>query len=349
MADTIHTIIYTQTDEAPALATASLLPVIEAFTKVAGVEVELRDISLAGRVLASFPDFLSAEQQVSDDLAELGTLVQQPEANVIKLPNISASIPQLKATIEELRAKGLLVPEFPDEPSTDDERSIRARYDKIKGSAVNPVLREGNSDRRAPASVKHYARSHPHSMGAWAPDSQHARRAHGRRRLPLQRAVGHHRRGGSLRVELVGDDGAVTVLKESIPVLAGEVVDATVMRAAALDAFLAEQLEVARANGILFSVHLKATMMKVSDPDHLRARGEGVLRGGVRQARRGVRVDRVRRRQRHGRPPRAPRRGPCRDRAPRSKPTSRPHSSPARHWRWSTRTRASPTSTCRAT
>ncbi len=172
MAETIHTIIYTQTDEAPALATASLLPVIEAFTAAAGVEVELRDISLAARVLASFPESLTEDQRLADDLAELGALVERPEANVIKLPNISASIPQLKATIEELRAKGYNVPEYPDEPTTDAEKDAQARYDKVKGSAVNPVLREGNSDRRAPASVKNYARSHPHRMGAWASDSK---------------------------------------------------------------------------------------------------------------------------------------------------------------------------------
>ncbi|MET0421992.1 MAG: NADP-dependent isocitrate dehydrogenase, partial [Acidimicrobiia bacterium] len=263
MADTTHTIIYTQTDEAPALATASLLPVIEAFTKVAGVEVELRDISLAGRVLASFPEFLREDQQLADDLAELGELVQQPQANVIKLPNISASIPQLKATIEELRAKGFMVPEYPDEPSTDDERSIQARYDKVKGSAVNPVLREGNSDRRAPASVKQYARSHPHSMGAWLSDSRtHVAHMTGGDFRSNEQSVTIVD-ASSLRVELVGADGTTTVLKESIPVLEGEVVDATAMSAAALDAFLAEQLDVARANDILFSVHLKATMMKV--------------------------------------------------------------------------------------
>src|SRR4051812_25281898 len=172
MAETSHTIIYTQTDEAPALATASLLPVIEAFTAAAGVEVELRDISLAARVLASFPEALTEDQRLADDLAELGELVERPEANVIKLPNISASIPQLKATIEELRAKGYAVPEYPDEPQTDAEKDVQARYDKVKGSAVNPVLREGNSDRRAPASVKNYARTHPPRMGAWSSDSR---------------------------------------------------------------------------------------------------------------------------------------------------------------------------------
>jgi isocitrate dehydrogenase len=266
MAETTHTIIYTHTDEAPALATASFLPVIAAFTGAAGVDVELRDISLAARVLAAFPEALTEQQRVSDDLGELGALVERPEANVIKLPNISASIPQLRATIEELRAEGLMVPEYPDEPKTDEEADVKARYDKVKGSAVNPVLREGNSDRRAPASVKSYARSHPPRMGAWSPDS----RSH----------VSHMASGdfygneqsvtiaeaGSLRVELDAADGTTTVLKESIPVVEGEVVDATFMSAEALDAFLAEQLADAKARDVLFSIHLKATMMKVSDP-----------------------------------------------------------------------------------
>ena len=189
-----HTIIYTHTDEAPALATRSLLPVVNAFTDVAGVQVELRDISLAGRVLAAFPEALTDDQRVSDDLAELGALVNRPEANVIKLPNISASIPQLKATIEELRAKGYSLPDYPDEPSTPEEADVQARYDKVKGSAVNPVLRQGNSDRRAPLSVKRYARSHPPRMGAWSPDSKTRVATMGAARLPLQRAVGHLRR-----------------------------------------------------------------------------------------------------------------------------------------------------------
>jgi isocitrate dehydrogenase len=266
MTETAHTIIYTQTDEAPALATASLLPIVNAFTGVAGVGVELRDISLAARVLASFPDVLTAEQTTPDDLAELGRLVQQPQANVIKLPNISASIPQLKATIEELRAKGYAVPEYPDEPKTPQEEDVKARYDKVKGSAVNPVLREGNSDRRAPLSVKNYARKHPHRMGAWSPDSK-TRVAHmdggdfygNERSVTIEKA-------GNLRIELVGADGATTVLRESLPVKEGEVVDATFMSAKALQDFLAAQLAAAKADDILFSIHLKATMMKVSDP-----------------------------------------------------------------------------------
>ena len=187
-------IVYTHTDEAPALATHSLLPIIQAFASAAGVRVETRDISLAGRILAQFPDHLPPDQQVPDHLAELGELATTPEANIIKLPNISASIPQLKAAVAELQAKGYALPDYPDEPADDAERDIRARYDRVKGSAVNPVLREGNSDRRAPASVKQYARAHPHSMGAWSPDSQHPRGHHGRGRLPLERAVGGGRR-----------------------------------------------------------------------------------------------------------------------------------------------------------
>jgi isocitrate dehydrogenase len=266
MAETVHTIIYTQTDEAPALATASFLPIISAFSGVAGVEVELRDISLAARVLSQFPESLTPEQRVSDDLAELGELVTRPEANVIKLPNISASIPQLKATIEELQADGYAVPDYPDDPQTPAEVEAKARYDKVKGSAVNPVLREGNSDRRAPASVKNYARSHPHSMGAWSGESKThvAHMTSGDFRSNEQSVT--FAAADTLRIELHGDDGEVTVLKPSLPVLAGEVVDATVMSVSALTAFLAEQVADAKAAGVLFSVHLKATMMKVSDP-----------------------------------------------------------------------------------
>ena len=260
------TIIYTFTDEAPALATHSLLPVIQAFASAAGVEVETRDISLAGRILAAFPDHLTEAQRVPDALAELGALTLRPEANIIKLPNISASAPQLKAAITELQAKGYAVPDYPDEPATDAEREVRARYDKVKGSAVNPVLREGNSDRRAPASVKHYARTHPHSMGAWSPDSKThvATMTTGDFRSNEQSVTMSE--GGNLRIELVGADGSTTVLKESLPVLEGEVVDATVMSKRALDTFLAAQIADAKAQGVLFSVHLKATMMKISDP-----------------------------------------------------------------------------------
>ena len=261
-----HTIIYTHTDEAPALATRSLLPVVNAFTGVAGVHVELRDISLAGRVLATFPEALTAEQRINDDLAELGELVTRPEANVIKLPNVSASIPQLKATIEELRTKGYALPDYPDEPSTPEERDIQARYDKVKGSAVNPVLREGNSDRRAPASVKNYAKSHPHKMKPWSSDSSTHVATMGEHDFRSNERSVTFADADELRVELVARDGTVTVLKESVPVLAGEIVDATFMSARALDAFLAARMAEAQAEGVLFSVHLKATMMKVSDP-----------------------------------------------------------------------------------
>jgi isocitrate dehydrogenase len=266
MTETPRTIIYTHTDEAPALATASLLPIIQTFSSAAGVTVELRDISLAARILATFPDALAASQRVTDDLAELGELVTRPEANVIKLPNISASVPQLKAAVEELRAKGYTLPDYPEEPATPEQVEVKARYDKVKGSAVNPVLREGNSDRRAPASVKQFARSHPHSMGLWSRQSKTAV-AHmdgGDFRANEQSVT--MAAADVLKVEHVGADGTVTVLKEAIPVLAGEVVDATRMSASALDAFLAEQIADAAASGLLFSIHLKATMMKVSDP-----------------------------------------------------------------------------------
>jgi isocitrate dehydrogenase len=259
-------IVYTQTDEAPALATQSLLPIVRAFARAAGIEIELRDISLAGRVLAQFPDRLSDEQRVDDALAELGELAQTPDANIIKLPNISASVPQLKAAIEELQGKGYDLPDYPDEPSNDEQREIRARYDRVKGSAVNPVLREGNSDRRAPASVKAYARSHPHSMGAWSSDSRShvATMQDGDFRATERSAT--VAADCELRIEHVAADGTVTELREPVAVVAGEVVDAAVMRCAALDEFLAVQVAEAEQQGVLFSVHLKATMMKVSDP-----------------------------------------------------------------------------------
>jgi isocitrate dehydrogenase len=259
-------IIYTLTDEAPLLATYSFLPIIEAYARVAGVPVESRDISLAGRILALFPDHLTAGQRVPDALSELGELATRPEANIIKLPNVSASIPQLKAAIVELQSQGFALPDYPDDPQTDDEREVRARYDKVKGSAVNPVLREGNSDRRAPLSVKQYARKHPHSMGAWTPESKTnvAHMTADDFRSNEQSVV--IEQAGSLRIEHVAADGTTTVLKQSVPVLAGEVVDATVMRVAALREFLTAQIARAAADGVLFSVHLKATMMKVSDP-----------------------------------------------------------------------------------
>ncbi|MDX6298847.1 MAG: isocitrate dehydrogenase [Nocardioidaceae bacterium] len=259
-------IIYTRTDEAPLLATYSLLPIVSAYASTAGVSVETRDISLAGRIIAGFPDRLKPEQRLDDALAELGQLATRPEANIIKLPNISASIPQLKAAIGELQGQGYDLPDYPDDPRTEEDKDVRARYDKVKGSAVNPVLREGNSDRRAPASVKNYVRTHPHSMGAWSPDSTTnvaCMSADDFRSSEKSTVIGA---AGSVRIELVGDDGTTTVLRESVPVLAGEVVDATVMRVGPLREFLAEQIERAKAEGVLFSVHLKATMMKVSDP-----------------------------------------------------------------------------------
>ncbi len=259
-------IIYTHTDEAPALATLSLLPIVEAFAAPAGVEFELRDISLAGRILAQFPDRLEPDQQVADALAELGELATTPEANIIKLPNISASVPQLKAAITELREQGYDLPAYPENPSTDDDREVRARYDKVKGSAVNPVLREGNSDRRAPASVKAYAQRHPHSMGAWSTDSKsHVSTMSGGDFRSTETSVTLPG-ADTVRIEHVAADGETTVLKAETPVLAGEVLDASVMRRAALDSFLREQVAEAKEEGVLFSVHLKATMMKVSDP-----------------------------------------------------------------------------------
>ncbi|MEL0642100.1 NADP-dependent isocitrate dehydrogenase [Pseudoalteromonas aliena] len=259
-------IIYTKTDEAPALATYSLLPIIQAYTNAAGVEVETRDISLAGRVIASFPDYLTEEQRIGDALAELGELAKTPEANIIKLPNISASVPQLRAVIKELQAQGYALPDYPVEPKNDEEKAIQAAYDKIKGSAVNPVLREGNSDRRAPGSVKEYARNNPHSMGAWSKDSSSyvASMSEGdffgsEKSVTVDSAT-------DVRIEHVATNGDVTVLKQSTPLLAGEVIDASSISASKLQAFLAAEIDAAKEKGVLFSLHMKATMMKVSDP-----------------------------------------------------------------------------------
>jgi isocitrate dehydrogenase len=263
---TDSTIIYTHTDEAPALATYSFLPVVQAYAGQAGVGVETRDISLAGRILAVFPEYLKDDQRIADALTELGELAKTPEANIIKLPNVSASIPQLKAAIAELQSQGYALPEYPDEPKTDAEREIQARYDKIKGSAVNPVLREGNSDRRAPASVKNYAKTHPHRMGAWSPESKTNVATMDTDDFRSTEKSAVLEADDVLRIELVGDDGTTTVLRESIPVLAGEVVDASVLHVAALREFLTAQVAQAKADDVLFSVHLKATMMKVSDP-----------------------------------------------------------------------------------
>jgi isocitrate dehydrogenase len=262
---TESSIIYTHTDEAPLLATYSFLPIIEAYAAKAGVSVQTRDISLAARILAQFADRLPEDQRVSDDLAELGDLAKTPEANIVKLPNISASIPQLKAAIAELQEQGFALPDYPDSPQSEEDEDARARYDKVKGSAVNPVLREGNSDRRAPESVKNYARQHPHSMGEWSHDSK-TNVAHmdaddfrsNEKSVVIEKE-------GSLRIELETADGT-QVLKESFPVEAGEVVDGTFMDTAALQEFLKQQIERAKADDVLFSLHLKATMMKVSDP-----------------------------------------------------------------------------------
>jgi len=263
---TTSKIIYTLTDEAPALATYSLLPIVQAFTRPSGVVLETRDISLAGRIIAVFPEALTDAQKQSDALAELGQLATKPEANIIKLPNISASIPQLKAAIKELQEQGYKLPNYPDEVKNDTDKDVKARYDKVKGSAVNPVLREGNSDRRAPLSVKNYARKHPHKMGAWTADSK-SHVAHmdngdffGSEKSALIADA------GNVKIELVGKDGATTVLKEKTAVKAGEIIDASVLSKKALRSFLEKQVDDAKAKGVLFSVHLKATMMKVSDP-----------------------------------------------------------------------------------
>mgnify|MGYP000845080071 FL=1 len=259
-------IIYTRTDEAPLLATYSLKPVVEAFAATAGIDVETRDISLAGRILSQFSDYLTEEQRVDDALAELGKLAQTPEANIIKLPNISASVPQMKAAIAELQSQGYALPDYPDSPSTDEEKDVRARYDAVKGSAVNPVLREGNSDRRAPVAVKNFAKAHPHRMGVWSQSSKtnvatmddHDFRHNEKSVIMPADDV--------LTIKLVGADGTETVLKSDLKVLAGEVIDGTFMSAKALDQFLAAQVARAKEEGVLFSTHLKATMMKVSDP-----------------------------------------------------------------------------------
>lgn len=260
------TIIYTKTDEAPALATYSLLPIIKAFTSTADVDVETRDISLAGRIIANFSDFLTEDQRISDALAELGELAKTPDANIIKLPNISASVPQLQAAVKELQSKGYALPDYPEEPKSDEEKDIKARYDKIKGSAVNPVLREGNSDRRAPAAVKQYARKNPHSMGVWSGSSKShvASLSEGDFYGSEQSTTLAH--ADNVRIEHMAEDGDITVLKSEILLQAGEVIDAAVMSKDALRSFLEKEIAEAKSQDVLFSVHLKATMMKVSDP-----------------------------------------------------------------------------------
>ena len=259
-------IIYTKTDEAPALATYSLLPIVKAFTKSSGITIETKDISLAGRILANFPDFLNENQKQNNDLAELGDLVKTPEANIIKLPNISASIPQLKAAIKELQAKGFALPDYPDEPENDEEKANKTRYDKIKGSAVNPVLREGNSDRRAPKAVKNYAKKNPHSMGKWSSSSKsHVATMtegdfrHNEKSITLSEAT-------TVNIEHIDANRKTTVLKEGLSLQKGEIIDASVMQKNALLRFLETQVQDAKDKGVLFSLHMKATMMKVSDP-----------------------------------------------------------------------------------
>ncbi|MCW1885384.1 NADP-dependent isocitrate dehydrogenase [Luteolibacter flavescens] len=264
---TVPTIIYTKTDEAPLLATYSFLPIVQAFTKHSGITVETRDISLAGRIIAQFPEFLAEDQRIGDHLSELGALTLTPEANIIKLPNISASVPQLKAAVAELQAKGYALPDFPESPQTDAEKDIKARYAKVMGSAVNPVLREGNSDRRAPKAVKDYAKAHPHSMGAWSGDSKTSVGTMGgngdffsnEKSVTVADAT-------DVKITFTGADGSVKVLKDSTPLKAGEILDATFMSKAALVSFLGEQIAKAKSEGVLFSLHMKATMMKVSDP-----------------------------------------------------------------------------------
>ncbi|WMI67644.1 NADP-dependent isocitrate dehydrogenase [Mangrovimonas sp. YM274] len=260
------TIFYTKTDEAPALATQSFLPIVKAFTKSSGINIETKDISLAGRILATFPEALTEDQKVEDALAKLGELVKLPETNIIKLPNISASIPQLKGAISELQSQGFDIPNYPDEPKSDDEKTIKSKYDKIKGSAVNPVLREGNSDRRAPKAVKNYAKKNPHSMGAWSADSKshvatmdHGDFAHNEKSVTLDHAT-------SVKIVHTDANGNETILKDSFPILEGEIIDASVMSKKALLEFLEAQIADAKDQNILFSLHMKATMMKVSDP-----------------------------------------------------------------------------------
>ncbi len=259
-------IIFTVVDEAPALATYSLLPIVQAFTKAAGITVETRDISLAGRIIANFPENLTESQRIEDELTELGKLAEKPEANIMKLPNISASVPQLKAAIKELQSQGYKVPDYPEDPKDDAENKIKARYGKVLGSAVNPVLREGNSDRRAPPSVKQFARNHPHKMGAWSADSKtHVAHMSAGDFYGSEKSV-TVAEGGNVRIEFAGDDGKTTVLKEKTALKAGEVIDASIMSRRALRGFLEQQMQDAKQQGVLLSLHLKATMMKISDP-----------------------------------------------------------------------------------
>ena len=259
-------IIYTITDEAPYLATHSFLPIIEAYTAEAGIKLETKDISLAGRILAVFPDYLNENQKVTDDLAYLGELAKKPEANIIKLPNISASVPQLKMAIKELQDDGYAIPSFPDNAQTDEEKDVLSRYNKIKGSAVNPVLREGNSDRRAPKPVKAFARKHPHRMGKWSSDSKSHVATMGAGDFQANEISLTTDKAMKVDIVHIADDGSMTILKKGLELQAGEIIDATVMNRNALVDFLHEQIADAKANDVLFSLHMKATMMKVSDP-----------------------------------------------------------------------------------
>ncbi len=268
MSNEVGKIIYTKVDEAPALATYSFLPIVKGFTEAAGVTVETRNISLAGRIIANFPENLTENQRISNDLAELGELVKKPEGNIIKLPCISASMPQLKAAIKELQEQGYNLPNYPEDPQNEEEKKIKARYDKIKGSAVNPVLREGNSDRRVPGPVKNYAKKNPHPMGEWTQDSKShvAHMSSGDLRSNEKSTTITDATAGDAKIEFVDQDGNIKVLKEKLALLNGEIIDATVMSRRALRTFIEEQVEDAKKKGVLFSVHLKATMMKVSDP-----------------------------------------------------------------------------------
>lgn len=266
MSEKKSTIIYTETDEAPALATYSLLPIVKAFGAASDVTVEIRDISLAGRIIANFPDYLTPEQQQSDDLAELGEMTQDPLANIIKLPNISASIPQMNAVIKELQKKGYALPNYPEVPANDKEKEAKARYDRIKGSAVNPVLREGNSDRRAPASVKSYVRKNPHSMGAWSSDSKSHVSSMSTGDFFASEQSTTVAKATSVSIQFTDSAGTTTTLKDGIALQADEVIDASAMNVKELRSFLAAEIDDAKSKGVLMSLHLKATMMKVSDP-----------------------------------------------------------------------------------
>ncbi|WP_158973418.1 NADP-dependent isocitrate dehydrogenase [Cellulophaga sp. L1A9] len=259
-------IIYTKTDEAPALATQSFLPIVKAFTKTSGIKIETKDISLAGRIIATFPDFLKEDQRIADDLKELGALVKSPDANIIKLPNISASVPQLKEAITELQEKGYALPNYPDEIKSEEDKDVKSRYDKIKGSAVNPILREGNSDRRAPRAVKNYAKKNPHSMGPWSSDSKTQVATMGENDFKTNEKSLTLPKATKINIEFIAADGTKSILKENLGLLEGEIIDATVLGKTALINFLKKEIKDAKEKGVLLSVHLKATMMKVSDP-----------------------------------------------------------------------------------